>query len=139
MPLPSQTNLTREQFSPASLGADEFVSLPTWKDPERVLELARLGVATRPGIDRERLDAVLATLERPERVSFFAIDPVPVSSSVERMGMEQIPAVMASPLNLAAVAYRRLWAEVEDRLDLAAPTGSVIDLTAIAAQSADVG
>ena len=40
------------------------------------------------------------------------------SSSVERMGMEQIPAVLASPNNLAAVAYRRLWAEVEDRLDL---------------------
>ena len=39
-----------------------------------------------------------------------------MSASVERMGMEQIPAVMASPLNLAAVAYRRLWAEVEDRL-----------------------
>jgi nicotinate-nucleotide adenylyltransferase len=63
------------------VGADEFVSLPTWKDPVRVLELARLGVATRPGVERERLDAVLATLERPDRVSFFSIKPVPVSSS----------------------------------------------------------
>jgi hypothetical protein len=25
VPLPSHTNLTREQFSPASLGAEEFV------------------------------------------------------------------------------------------------------------------
>ena len=48
----------------------------------------------------------------------FALAAVPLSSSVERMGMEQIPAVLASPRNLAAVAYRRLWAEVEDRLDL---------------------
>ena len=63
------------------VGADEFVSLPTWKDPNRVLALARLGVATRPGVDPRRLDQVLASLERPDRVAFFAIDPLPVSSS----------------------------------------------------------
>ena len=70
----------------------------------------------------------------------FGLTAVPVSASVERMGMEQVPAVLASPLNLAAVAYRRLWAEVEDRLDLEHPPGSVIDLTvgAAAEQSADV-
>ncbi len=63
------------------VGADEFAAFLSWKEPERVLELARLGVATRPGIDRGRLDAVLARLERPERVSFFEIEPLPVSSS----------------------------------------------------------
>ena len=31
------------------IGADELADFPTWKEPERVLELARLGVATRPG------------------------------------------------------------------------------------------
>jgi len=31
------------------LGADELAGFPTWKQPERVLELARLGVAARPG------------------------------------------------------------------------------------------
>ena len=51
----------------------------------------------------------------------FSLAAVPLSSSVERMGMEQIPAVLASPNNLSAVAYRRLWAEVEDRLDLQPP------------------
>ena len=34
------------------IGADELAAFPTWKRPERVLELARLGVATRPGVDR---------------------------------------------------------------------------------------
>ncbi len=63
------------------VGADEFVSLPTWKDPARVLRLARLGVATRPGVDPKRLEEVLASLERPDRVAFFPIDPLPVSSS----------------------------------------------------------
>ena len=63
------------------VGADEFAAFLSWKEPERVLELARLGVATRPGVDLSRLDAVLATLERPERVLFFEIEPLGVSSS----------------------------------------------------------
>jgi len=67
----------------------------------------------------------------------FALSAVPVSSSVERMGLEQIPAVVASPSNLAAVGYRRLWAEIEDRLDLDPPAGSVVDLTAVAAATGD--
>src|SRR4030095_6899600 len=33
------------------IGADEFASFPTWTSPEEVLRLARLGVATRPGVD----------------------------------------------------------------------------------------
>ncbi len=63
------------------VGADEFAGFLRWKEPDGVLELARLGVATRPGVDRARLDAVLARLARPDRVAFFAIAPLPVSSS----------------------------------------------------------
>jgi len=71
------------------LGADEFAALSSWKDPERVLALARLGVATRPGFDRSRLDGVLARLERPDRVTFFEIEPLPVSSSEIRSRVAQ--------------------------------------------------
>ena len=49
-----------------------------------MLELARLAVATRPGFPRERLDAVLARLARPERVVFFDIEPNPAASSDSR-------------------------------------------------------
>lgn len=63
------------------IGADELVDFPTWKEPDEVLRLARLGVATRPGYPQERLDAALERLDRPERVIFFEIDPVSVSSS----------------------------------------------------------
>jgi nicotinate-nucleotide adenylyltransferase len=63
------------------IGADELADFPSWKQPERVLELARLGVATRPGTTREELAAVLAELPRPDRVELFAIEPLPVSSS----------------------------------------------------------
>ena len=38
------------------LGADEFAGFLGWKEPEEVLRLVRLGVATRPGLPRERLD-----------------------------------------------------------------------------------
>ena len=55
------------------IGADEFLDFGTWKEPERVLELARLGVATRPGYAVRAADAM-------DRVLFFEIEPVPVSS-----------------------------------------------------------
>ena len=62
------------------VGADEFADFLAWKEPDAVLELARLAVATRPGYPRERLDGVLGELKHPERVQFFEIEPVPVSS-----------------------------------------------------------
>lgn len=63
------------------IGADELVAFPTWKEPEAVLELARLGVATRPGVDVDTLETARAGLSRPERVELFEIEPVPVSST----------------------------------------------------------
>jgi nicotinate-nucleotide adenylyltransferase len=62
------------------VGADQFCDFLAWKEPDAVLELARLGVATRPGYPRERLDRVLRELRRPERVAFFEVEPVPVAS-----------------------------------------------------------
>jgi len=43
------------------LGADMAAGLERWKEPERVIELARLGVVPRPGVD---LGEVRSTLER---------------------------------------------------------------------------
>jgi nicotinate-nucleotide adenylyltransferase len=62
------------------VGADQFADFLSWKDPDGVLELTRLGVATRPGYPRERLERVLSELARPDRVGFFEIEPVEVSS-----------------------------------------------------------
>jgi nicotinate-nucleotide adenylyltransferase len=63
------------------IGADRFADFLEWKAPDEVLRHARLGVATRPGVSREDLDHVLAQLEQPERVEFFEIPVVDVSSS----------------------------------------------------------
>jgi nicotinate-nucleotide adenylyltransferase len=62
------------------IGADEFCDFPTWKEPDALLDLAHLAVATRPGFPRERLETVLRRLRRPDRVEFFEIDPWPVAS-----------------------------------------------------------
>lgn len=66
------------------IGADELVDFPSWREPERVLELARLGVATRPGTSPERLEAALARVPRPERVELFELEPHDVSASEVR-------------------------------------------------------
>ncbi len=62
------------------VGADEFCGFLDWKDPDGVLEHAQLLVASRPGFPQERLDRVLAGLERPGRVEFFELQPLPISS-----------------------------------------------------------
>jgi nicotinate-nucleotide adenylyltransferase len=62
------------------IGADQFAGFAGWKEPDDLLEHVRLGVATRPGVPRERLDEVLAGLRRPHRVEFFELEPVDVSS-----------------------------------------------------------
>jgi nicotinate-nucleotide adenylyltransferase len=63
------------------VGADQFAALDTWKDPEQVLEIARLGVGMRPGYDTERLERLRAGLPDPSRVELFEIEPHPVSST----------------------------------------------------------
>jgi nicotinate-nucleotide adenylyltransferase len=62
------------------LGADQFQGFLSWSEPAEVLERTRLAVATRPGSPRSELDAVLAQLDRPERVLFFDIEPNPAAS-----------------------------------------------------------
>jgi nicotinate-nucleotide adenylyltransferase len=66
------------------VGADQFAKLATWREPDEVLRLARLGVATRPGYDREELDRVFEHLADPSRVELFEIQPTPVSSTEVR-------------------------------------------------------
>jgi nicotinate-nucleotide adenylyltransferase len=57
------------------IGSDELSDLPTWKEPEAVLELARLAVAARPGF---------VVVDAAPGVTFFEIEPSPVSSTEVR-------------------------------------------------------
>ncbi len=74
-----------QQFAPATLvflmGEDSLRDLPTWRDPERILRLAELAVAGRPGIDAD-LEALAATLPGFDgRVHIVPMAEVPYSSS----------------------------------------------------------
>jgi nicotinate-nucleotide adenylyltransferase len=62
------------------IGADELESFHTWKEPEEVLRLVRLGVATRPG---HHVD-----LEAPDRMTCFEL-VAPVSSRELRARLER--------------------------------------------------
>ena len=57
------------------MGADQYRDFARWKEPEAVLELIRLGVATRAGIVRPPVAP-----EHAGRVVFFEIDSPPISS-----------------------------------------------------------
>ncbi len=99
------------------VGADEFADFLGWKRPVQVLELARLAVATRPGVDRCRLNAVLAQLGRPDRVAFFEIEPLPVSSSDIRARVaagEPIDGLVPSSV-AAEIARLELYRRVDRR------------------------
>lgn len=84
------------------IGADALAEFQTWTRPDRVLELARIGAATRPGADPAVLPEVIEALSRPDRIELFPITPLSVSSSQVR---ERVAADMSiDALVPAAVA-----------------------------------
>jgi nicotinate-nucleotide adenylyltransferase len=67
------------------VGGDMAYSLPTWRDPEGVLALARIAVAEREGVRRADISERLAGLAgAAERVSFFDMPRIDISSSLIR-------------------------------------------------------
>ena len=63
------------------VGGDRFADFLDWKAPNKVLQHARLGVATRPGVDEAAFRDVLEQLDRPEQVTLFPIEQIDTSSS----------------------------------------------------------
>jgi nicotinate-nucleotide adenylyltransferase len=66
------------------IGGDELADFAAWKEPARILELVRLGVVLRSGTPDERMREALARVPAPDRILFFEMTPVPVSSSQVR-------------------------------------------------------
>jgi nicotinate-nucleotide adenylyltransferase len=67
------------------LGADTASTLPSWREPRALLELARVGVAARAGADRTRVLSALRSVDGVrERAAFLAMPAVEVSSSLVR-------------------------------------------------------
>jgi nicotinate-nucleotide adenylyltransferase len=63
------------------VGGDMAQSLPAWREPEAILALARLAVAEREGVRREDIARRLEPLHRGDRVVFFDMPRIDVSSS----------------------------------------------------------
>lgn len=66
------------------VGADMAASLPSWREPEAVLELATLAVAEREGVRRQDIAEVLTPMAAGDRVRFFDLPKIDVSSSAVR-------------------------------------------------------
>ena len=66
-------------------GADQAAGLPGWREPAAVLELAELAVAEREAIHRDDvLDELYGLPGVPERVHFFSMPRIDISSSLVR-------------------------------------------------------
>jgi nicotinate-nucleotide adenylyltransferase len=89
---PSYTYLTLERlldFHPEDekwllMGADVAAALESWKRPERVVELARIGIAARPGTAIADAEAALERLGVRERAEIVQMPEIDVSSSAIR-------------------------------------------------------
>jgi nicotinate-nucleotide adenylyltransferase len=63
------------------MGADVAAGLEAWREPERVLELARLGIAARPGTALEEAEAALERLGGTGRAETVRMPEIGVSST----------------------------------------------------------
>ena len=66
------------------VGGDMAYSLPSWREPEAILDLARLAVAEREEIRREHIAERLEPLHVGDRVVFFDMPRLDLSSSAIR-------------------------------------------------------
>jgi nicotinate-nucleotide adenylyltransferase len=63
------------------VGGDMAASFPSWHEPETVLSLATLAVAERRGAKRDAIERALAPLAGAERVTYFDMPRIDISSS----------------------------------------------------------
>jgi nicotinate-nucleotide adenylyltransferase len=63
------------------MGADVAAGLEGWRDPQRLLELARLGIAARPGNVLDEAEAALERLGGHERAEIVKMPEIGVSST----------------------------------------------------------
>jgi nicotinate-nucleotide adenylyltransferase len=71
------------------LGADMAAGLASWKEPERVLELARLGVVPRPGVGLAAVESALERLGASGRAEIIDMPLCGASSTTVRQRARQ--------------------------------------------------
>lgn len=91
-PGPSYTYATLERIAEENpdseihllMGADAARDFGGWQHPGRVLELARVAVAPRPGVGEEEVVAAFESLGKSDRLEFLSAPMVGISSSEVR-------------------------------------------------------
>ena len=66
------------------MGADAALGLESWRNPERVVELARLAIARRAGVSEAEVVSVLRSLDAEDRAEMLEMPEFGVSSSAAR-------------------------------------------------------
>jgi nicotinate-nucleotide adenylyltransferase len=90
------------------VGADQLAAFHNWKEPQAVLDIARVGVATRPGFGLGELAFALEQLGRPDRIELFEIEPWPLAS-------RELRARVARGESLDGLVPEAVAAEIEHR------------------------
>jgi nicotinate-nucleotide adenylyltransferase len=86
---PSYTSLTLEQLRSEApdderfliLGGDQAAALPTWHEPERVLDLATVAVVERVGWSRSAIGIKIARLRGSDRVRYLDMPLIQIAST----------------------------------------------------------
>jgi nicotinate-nucleotide adenylyltransferase len=63
------------------MGADVAAGLESWREPDRVLDLARVGIAARPGTALEEAEAAIERLGGEDRADIVRMPEIGVSST----------------------------------------------------------
>jgi nicotinate-nucleotide adenylyltransferase len=95
------------------MGADVAAQLEQWRSPQRVVELARLAIAGRPGTALDEAEAALERLGAAARAEFVQMPEIGVSSTQIRRRIAQgRPVRYLVPDSVAAlIAERGLYRE----------------------------
>jgi nicotinate-nucleotide adenylyltransferase len=91
------------------LGSDMAGTLPAWRSPQEIVELADIAVAERPGDGRESVLSVLEPLDA--RARFLEMPPIDISSSLVRLRVARGEPVgeMVGDAVAAYIAEHRLY------------------------------
>ena len=71
------------------LGADMAAGLASWREPERVVELARLGVVPRPGVGLGAVESALERLGASDRAEIIDMPLCGASSTTVRQRVRE--------------------------------------------------
>jgi len=121
---PGQSRLTEQVLKVADLVyvplVPTWLSLNSWRQFHELVCNKKLGekklrpfftlVDRRKKLHRELIEQNSELFDRPSRAM------IPYSSAVERMGEEGLPLELLSPKSQPAIAYRRLWSEIQSEL-----------------------